>query len=82
LSIITATETKNKFGKVLLQVAKEPITIEKSGSPVAVIMSYEEYEHYQVLEDCFWGERAVSSRAQGGYISGADLLNKIQKHID
>jgi prevent-host-death family protein len=83
LPSITATETKNRFGKVLLQAAKEPVTIEKSGCPVAVIMSYEEYERYQALEDRYWGERATSMRRrQGKYTSGTAILDKIQKRLD
>ncbi|MDR1579547.1 MAG: type II toxin-antitoxin system prevent-host-death family antitoxin [Synergistaceae bacterium] len=82
MPVISATETKNKFGQVLLQAAKEPITIEKSGSPVAVIMSYDAYEHYQLLEDRYWGERAVSARERGGYVGGMAVLDKIQKRID
>jgi prevent-host-death family protein len=83
LPVITAAETKNKFGKVLLQAAKEPVTIEKSGCPVAVIMSYEEYERYQALEDRYWGERATSARHElGKYVSGTAILDKIQKRID
>jgi prevent-host-death family protein len=82
LPVITATETKNRFGRVLSQVAKEPVTIEKSGSPVAVIMSYETYEYYQRLEDRYWGERAVSARERGGYVGGMDIPDKIRKRID
>jgi prevent-host-death family protein len=81
MPIITATETKNRFGKVLLQAAKEPVTIEKSGCPVAVIMSYETFEHYQALEDYHWGERAKAVRERGKYIDGATILDKIQNRI-
>jgi prevent-host-death family protein len=82
LSVVTATETKNRFGQVLLQAVKEPVTIEKSGSPVAVIMSYEAYERYLLLEDRYWGERAASARERGGYAEGAAILDKIQKRIN
>jgi prevent-host-death family protein len=42
----SATEVKNRFGKILREAAQygEPIVIERDGKPVAVIMSIETYE--------------------------------------
>jgi prevent-host-death family protein len=42
----TATDAKNRFGKVLREVAQygEPILVKRDGKPVAVIMSIEAYE--------------------------------------
>ena len=82
MSTITATETKNRFGRVLSQAAKEPVTIEKSGRPVAVIMSYEMFEHYQALEDYHWRERARGIRKQGEYAKGPAIPEKIQERFD
>lgn len=79
---VTDTETKNNFGKVLRQAAKEPVTIEKSGSPVAVLVSYDMFEHYQMLEDYYWGERAKAAREKGGYLEGEALLEKLRQRID
>lgn len=52
----TATELNKHPGKYLTQAIKEPVIIEKSGNPVAVIVSY---ERYLQLEDAFWGELAT-----------------------
>ena len=43
----TATEAKNRFGKVLREAAQygEPILVKRDGKPVAVIMSIEAYEN-------------------------------------
>ena len=41
---IAAKEAKNKFGEMMDTVQREPVTIEKHGRPVAVIMSANEYE--------------------------------------
>ena len=79
---VTATETKNHFGKVLRQTAKGPVTIEKSGSPVAVLVSYDTFERYQALEDYYWGEMAKAARGKGGYLEGEILLEKINRRID
>jgi prevent-host-death family protein len=43
---LPATEVKNRFGRVLREVAKSggPIYVERDGKPVAVILSVHEYE--------------------------------------
>jgi prevent-host-death family protein len=46
LKYLPATEVKNRFGRVLREVAKTggPIYVERDGKPVAVILSVREYE--------------------------------------
>ena len=79
---VTVAETKNNFGRVLQQAVQEPITIEESGSPVAVLVSYDAFERYQTLEDRYWGERAKTAREKGGYLEGEALLEKFNRRID
>lgn len=45
----SATEVKNRFGRMLRQVAQTggPIVVERDGRPVAVILSMSEYERMQ-----------------------------------
>ena len=53
---LTATEIRHKFGEVVEGLKTEPVLVEKSGRPVAVILSYEAYETYerlQALEDAW-----------------------------
>lgn len=54
----SATELNKHSGRYLSQAVKEPVIIEKSGQPVAVIVSY---DHYLKLEDTYWGERAIAA---------------------
>ncbi|MEO7839853.1 MAG: type II toxin-antitoxin system Phd/YefM family antitoxin [Anaerolineales bacterium] len=46
IKYLPATEVKNRFGRVLREVAKSggPIYVERDGKPVAVILSVREYE--------------------------------------
>ncbi|HLF72887.1 MAG TPA: type II toxin-antitoxin system prevent-host-death family antitoxin [Anaerolineales bacterium] len=46
IKYLPATEVKNRFGRVLREVARSggPIYIERDGKPVAVILSVREYE--------------------------------------
>lgn len=73
LQSLPATEVKNRFGRVLRQIAKTggPIIVERDGKPVAVILSIGEYQRMQpqavpddkqrdLLEKAFglWSQRA------------------------
>ena len=79
---VTAAETENHFGRVLRQAAEEPVTIEESGFPVAVLISYDAFERYQMLEDYYWGERAKAARERGGYLEGKSLMEKLCQRTD
>lgn len=58
---ITATHLNKHSGKYITQSQREPIIIEKSGHPVAVIVSY---DHYVKMEDAYWGEKAILSEQE------------------
>jgi len=44
MKVIAAREAKNQFGNLMDSAQREPITIEKHGRAVAVLMSIEEYK--------------------------------------
>jgi prevent-host-death family protein len=43
MSVISATDAKNRFGQVLEAAQSEPVRIQKSGRDVAVLVSAEQY---------------------------------------
>ncbi len=45
-----STEAKTHFGVLLDTVQREPVTIEKKGQPVAVVISERDYQVYQALK--------------------------------
>jgi len=47
---LSADEAKARFGELLDRARQEPITIEKHGRPVAVVMSSEEFDHLQAMK--------------------------------
>jgi antitoxin Phd len=51
----TATELNKHPGTYINKALTEPVIIERSGRPVAVMVSY---ERYMLLEDAYWGELA------------------------
>ena len=50
---LSATEVKNRFGRVLREISQTggPIIVEKDGKPVAVILSVSEYIRMQPQSD-------------------------------
>jgi antitoxin Phd len=75
---VTATEVKNRLGQYLARVVAEPVTIEKNGRPVAVLLSYEEFEALQRADDHFWGEAVRAAEAEG-FLSAEDSLAYVER---
>ncbi|MEK6731463.1 MAG: type II toxin-antitoxin system Phd/YefM family antitoxin [Pseudomonadota bacterium] len=62
---LAAAEAKNKFGQLLDMAQRAPVTIEKKGRPVAVIMSLEDYKHFERFEDQIWAAKAKGAEEEG-----------------
>lgn len=67
----TAKEAKNNFGRLLDEARRVPVTIEKNGRKVAVILSLEEYNFLEALSDAYWAKRAKEAE-KSGYIGTAN----------
>jgi antitoxin Phd len=76
----TATEVKNRFGEFLDRAQKEPVTVEKSGRPIAVLLSQETYDRLQGLEDRIWGEMAM--RAAKDMVGPEESMNILMKRLE
>lgn len=50
LKRIAAREAKNRFGQLMDDAQHEPVTIEKNGRPIAVVMSLREYEATEAIK--------------------------------
>jgi len=60
-----ATEFKNHFGEYLQKIYQEPVIVEKSGKPSAVLISYALFEKFSRLENFYWGMRAEQAEKEG-----------------
>lgn len=79
MKVFAAVEAKNNFGKMMDFVQREPITIEKKGRAVAVVLSIDEYKRLESMEDEFWGNKALEAIDDGfiGKEKSADLMKKM-----
>lgn len=57
MKYMAAKEAKNRFGALLDLAQREPVTIQKNGRNVAVLMSQTDYERFEEVEEEFWGNR-------------------------
>ncbi len=77
---MTATKAKYEFGRLLDAAQREPVTIEKNGRPVAVMLCLEEYERLEALEDAWWAARAAAAEESGEWL-GTEESEKLLSGI-
>ncbi|PCJ27161.1 MAG: type II toxin-antitoxin system prevent-host-death family antitoxin [Rickettsiales bacterium] len=76
---MSAKAAQSHFGEMLSLTIREPVAINRYGKRAAVVISNEEYEKFQKLEDLYWTAKAEEA-AQDGFLSSKesdDLLNSI-----
>ena len=75
---VDLTTLKTKPGEVLDKVKNTPITVERYGKPVAIIITPEQYERFENLEDAYWLKVIEARRKEGGYLSADESLKAVQ----
>ena len=80
MKTFAATDAKNGFGRLPDTAQREPVTIEKKGRPVAVVLSLEEYERLEALEDAWWAARAEAAEKEGGWL-GPEESEKLMQEL-
>lgn len=68
MKVMAAGKAKNAFGLLIDMARAEPVTIEKHGRAVAVVMAAEEYERLRELAD--------RTRMSNGVLSAAPRETK------
>ncbi|PTO97434.1 hypothetical protein CWO17_21505 [Vibrio sp. 10N.286.45.A3] len=79
---LTANTAKTKFGDLLMKVQREPVQINKNGSPVAVMMSCEEYEQLEALKLMVVKSRFEQAEADAlsdNLVDGNDFMNTLDQ---
>ena len=78
---VNATEIKSQFGEFLDLARSEPIGIRKSGKLTTVLMSSEEYDHLQRLEDAYWVARAHAAETSGEWVDHDDAMRLLTERL-
>ena len=66
LKIVTAQEARVRFGNLLLKNQKGPVQITRSGKPVSVLVSFDDYEKLEELKMCYLKEKLARSKEDIG----------------
>ena len=79
MKLLTASDARRRFGRLLKPARREPVTITKNGRAVAMMLSASDESMIAAvvgfLEERYWGER-IAEAERGGYI-GAQESNRI-----
>jgi antitoxin Phd len=76
---MVAKEAKNHFGQLLTAAMREPVTIDKNGKPVAVVLSTEEYKRLEQIEDDLLASKAKMAIKEG--FLGEEESEKVLKDL-
>lgn len=78
---ISSSDFKSQLGEYLALSREAPILVERSGKPVAVVMSPVEYEHLQKLEDLYWIARAQAAEDCGEWVSHEEAVRLLSERL-
>jgi antitoxin Phd len=81
MTTVSATEIKNRLGQFLRAAASEPVVIEKTGKPVAVLLSYQEYQRLERYEDAYWAAQAAAA-AQEPPVGAEEAAKLIRRYFE
>lgn len=62
---VSVKEAKHGFAALLDAAQRESVTITKKGKVVAVVLSREDFERFEALEDAHWIQRARVAVTEG-----------------
>jgi antitoxin Phd len=78
---INSSEFKNRFGEFLDLAMGEPVLVNRSGKAVAVLVSADEYDHLQRLDDAYWRARAEAAEATGEWVGTGDAMGLLTDRL-
>lgn len=73
---LTANEAKTHFGSLLMKAQASPVSINKNGKPVAVMVSMEEFERMNMLKLELLKQRAARLD-ESTAVDGAEFMEQL-----
>jgi prevent-host-death family protein len=68
MKTVTAKDAKNRFGQLIDDAQRQPVTVEKNGRPFVVVQSFEDFQMAQKLK--MTSLRAAIDEARTEYAEG------------
>lgn len=82
---IAALDAKNRFGELLDTAQREPVTIQKHGRAVAVVVSAEDYRELEALKlQCLRAEieKGLDDIEAGRTVDGRQAFKVLKARLD
>ncbi len=77
----SATEVKNRSGEFMEKARHEPVTVEKTGRKYVVMLSHEEFERLQAIEDRQWA-LAAEEAEKSGFLGPEESLKLLTQAVE
>jgi len=71
MKTVAAKEAKNRFGQLIDDAQRQPVTVEKNGRPFVVVQSYEDFQIAQQAK--MTSLRAAIDEARAEYAEGRGM---------
>jgi prevent-host-death family protein len=71
MKTVAAKDAKNRFGQLIDDAQRQPVTVEKNGRPFVVVQSYEDFQIAQQLK--MTSLRAAIDEARTEYAEGREM---------
>lgn len=84
METLTASDAKREFGDLLLKVQSAPVGINKNGKPVAVMLSYAEYEQlasHKTAQLKVQIQQGIADLDAGRIASGNVVLERLRQRV-
>lgn len=75
---IKCKRSQTRFGVLLDMAQRRPVTVEKNGRPIVVVLSIEDFSYYEKLEDEILALKARQAE-QGGWLNPSESANFLAK---
>ena len=75
-------EAKDRFENLLNKAQATPVAVTKQDRPVVVVLSVQEYESLQRLDDAYWAARADKAFAKGDWLSVEESEKFLRQILD
>ncbi|MDO8683995.1 MAG: type II toxin-antitoxin system prevent-host-death family antitoxin [Armatimonadota bacterium] len=81
MNTITSKEAQNRFGELIDTAQREPVTINRRGRAVAVVLSNDRYRALEAMEDALWAARARLA-AESGFVGTEESMSFIKEMLN
>lgn len=71
MKTVAAKDAKNRFGQLIDDAQRQPVTVEKNGRPFVVVQSFEDFQMAQQLK--MTSLRAAINEARADYAEGRGM---------